>query len=88
MMPIAWESCYATPVEAEAHVVKGFLEQYGVPCILENRRFGVQPLTFCALGQVKVLVPQDWLRVARGLIDGRGTRRKRTSRRLQWRHDG
>ncbi|MFI5398833.1 MAG: hypothetical protein ACHQ9S_25165 [Candidatus Binatia bacterium] len=68
---MAWESCYATPVEAEAHVVKGFLEQYGVPCILENDRFGVQPLTFCALGQVKVLVPEEWSRVARGLINSR-----------------
>lgn len=73
---MAWGSCYATPVEAEAHVVKGFLEQYGVPCILENDRFGVQPLTFCALGQVKVLVPDEWLRIARGLINGRQHRRR------------
>ena len=80
-----WESCYTTPVEYEAHVVKGFLEHYGVPCVLENRRFGVQPLTFCALGEVDVLVPPDWLRVARGLIDGRGTRQRWTVRRLQGR---
>ena len=68
---MSWEVCYATPVEVEAHVVKGFLEQYGVPCLLANDRFRAQPLTFCALGQVRVLVPQDWLRVARGLINGR-----------------
>jgi len=84
----AWESCFATPLEAEAHVVKGFLEQYGVPCVLENHRFGVQPLTFCALGQVKVLVPQDWLRVARGLISGRGEARRPRRRRAHWRNDG
>ncbi len=78
---MTWESCYATPVEAEAHVVKGFLEQYGVPCVLENGRFGVQPLTFCALGQVKVLVPEEWLRVARGLINGRQRRRRRLNAR-------
>jgi hypothetical protein len=81
MTPVSWEACFATPVEVEAHVVKGFLEQYGVPCILENHRFGVQPLTFCALGQVKVLVPQDWLRVARGLINGRRAHRGRATRR-------
>jgi hypothetical protein len=69
---MSWEACYATPVEAQAHVVKGFLEHYGVPCVLESDRFGAQPLTFCALGQVKVLVPRDWLHVARGLIKGRG----------------
>ena len=85
---MAWESCFATPLEAEAHVVKGFLEQYGVPCILENHRFAVQPLTICALGQVTVLVPEEWLRVARGLIDGRRTRRGRGTRRPPWRNDG
>jgi hypothetical protein len=58
-------------VEAEAHVVKGYLEQYGVPCVLASDRFAAQPLTFCALGQVKIMVPRDWLRVARGLIKGR-----------------
>lgn len=83
-----WEPCYATPVEAEAHLVKGFLEQYGVPCLLENDRFGAQPLTFCALGQVKILVPEDWLRVARGLIDGREKRApRRNSIRLQGHDD-
>jgi hypothetical protein len=85
---MTWESCYATPVEAEAHVVKGFLEHYGVPCLLANGRFGAQPLTFCALGEVKIMVPVDWLRVARGLIkgrrpEGRGRRRPRRRRALR-----
>ena len=71
---MTWEACYATPVEAEAHVVKGFLEQYGVPCVLANERFAAQPMTFCALGQVRVLVPVDWVSVARGLIRGRQQR--------------
>ena len=81
---MTWESCYETPVEVEAHVVKGFLEHYGVPCVLENDRFRAQPLTFCALGQVRILVPEDWAHVARGLIDGRGTKR----RRLETQHSG
>lgn len=80
-----WEACYTTPVEAEAHVVKGFLEHYGVPCVLNSDRFGAQPLTFCALGQVRIMVPADWLLVARGLINGRRTRRRR---RVTERHDG
>jgi len=78
---VTWESCYATPVEAEAHVVKGFLEHYGVPCVLANGRFGAQPLTFCALGEVRIMVPQDWLRVARGLLGGRELPEARVSRR-------
>lgn len=76
-----WETCYVTPVEAEAHVVKGFLEHYGVPCMLDDRRFAAQPLTFCALGELKVLVPGDWLEVARGLIRGRESRGTRFIRR-------
>ena len=79
---ISWESCYQTPVEAEAHVVKGFLEHYGVPCLLQSDRFHAQPLTFCALGQMRILVPDDWLLVARGLINGRARRaRPRRQRR-------
>ncbi len=86
---MAWEVCYATPIEVEAHVVKGFLEQYGVPCMLASDRFAAQPLTFCALGQVRVLVPQDWVRVARGLIKGRGEARpRRRARRISWRQHG
>jgi hypothetical protein len=78
---MSWEACYATPLEAEAHLVKGFLEQYGVPCLLANDRFGAQPLTFCALGQIRVLVPGDWMLVARGLIRGRENGRRRAPRR-------
>lgn len=74
---MTWESCYETPLEAEAHVVKGFLEHYGVPCVLASDRFRAQPLTFCALGQLRILVPQDWIHVARGLINGRHKKRKR-----------
>jgi hypothetical protein len=74
---MGWESCYQTPLELEAHVVKGFLEQYGVPCMLASNRFQAQPLTFCALGQVSVLVPAHWGEVARGLIEGRKQPRRR-----------
>ena len=81
---MTWESCYETPMEVEAHVVKGFLEHYGVPCVLENDRFRAQPLTFCALGQVRILVPDDWAHVARGLINGR----EKKPRRLKTRHSG
>jgi hypothetical protein len=73
---MTWESCYETPMEVDAHVVKGFLEHYGVPCVLENDRFRAQPLTFCALGQVRILVPEDWADVARGLIGSRQNKRQ------------
>jgi len=66
-----WEVCFSTPLDAEAHIVRGYLEHYGIPCELRSRRFGMEPLTFGALGLVEILVPDAWSRVARGLIRGR-----------------
>jgi hypothetical protein len=68
---MAWTPCYSTPTEIQAYVVKGFLEQFGVPCLVDSGRFGMKPLTFCALGEVRILVREDWLEVAQGLIRGR-----------------
>jgi hypothetical protein len=67
----AWEVCFTSALDIEAHIVCGYLEQHGVPCHIRNRRFGLEPLTFGALGQVEVLVPNPWVRVARGMIRGR-----------------
>lgn len=66
-----WRTCYSTPIEVQAHLVKGYLEQFGVPCVLESLRFGMEPLTFGALGEVRVLVREDWVQVAEGLLRGR-----------------
>jgi hypothetical protein len=72
---IGWEACYSTPLDVQAHLVKGFLEQYGVPCLLESGRFGMEPITFGALGEVRILVREDWAPIARGLLRGRQARR-------------
>lgn len=84
---MAWTSCYTTPHEFQAHLVKGYLEQYGVPCLLDSGRFGMKPLTFCALGEVRVLVRDEWLRVAQGLIRGREEPRRRRLRLVSSRGD-
>jgi hypothetical protein len=81
---MGWTSCYSTPMEVQAYLVKGYLEQFGVPCMVDSARFGMKPLTFCALGEVRVLVREEWLQIARGLIRGRelgGGRRLRLVRR-------
>ena len=65
---MSWAVCFATPLEVEAHLVKGFLEHQGIPCVLTSHRFALQPLTFCALGEVQLLVPEEWLGTARGMI--------------------
>jgi hypothetical protein len=68
---MGWQSCYSTPFEVQAHLVKGYLEQFGIPCVLESLRFGMKPISFCALGEVRVLVRDDWAHIALGLIRGR-----------------
>jgi hypothetical protein len=68
---MGWTPCYSTATEVQAYVVKGYLEQFGVPCLVDSARFGMKPLTFCALGEVRILVREDWLEVALGLIRGR-----------------
>ena len=70
-----WTAAYRTPLEYEAYLVKGYLEHYGVPCIIESNRFRMEPLTFGALGEVRVLVPDEWNRVACGMIAGRTGKR-------------
>jgi len=71
---MSWMACYSTPLEVQAYVVKGYLEQWGVPCLVDSGRFGMKPLTFCALGEVRVLVREEWLPVAQGLLRGRERR--------------
>ncbi|GIW43208.1 MAG: hypothetical protein KatS3mg077_0490 [Candidatus Binatia bacterium] len=78
---MSWQVCFSTPIEAEAHVVRGFLESQGIPCVLTNRRFALQPLTFCALGEVEILVPEGWLPTARAMI--RRRYRSRFERRIE-----
>jgi hypothetical protein len=66
-----WRACYSSPTEVDAHLVKGYLEQFGVPCILDSRRFGMKPVSFGALGDVRILVHADWIHIALGLLRGR-----------------
>jgi hypothetical protein len=61
-----WLTCYSAPTVSEAHLVQGFLEQRGVPCLLRSDGPSVYPVP--AFG-VRVLVPDDWLPVARKFLE-------------------
>jgi hypothetical protein len=74
-----WETCYRTSNEFQAHLVKGYLEQYGVPCLVDGARFAMKPL---GMGEVRLLVRADWSHIARGLIRGRERDAQRP--RLRW----
>jgi hypothetical protein len=74
---MSWRPCYCAPTPPEAHLVKGFLEDRGVPCLLRGEGPSVYPAAGLGL-RVQVLVPEDWVAVARKLVDRRrraGTRR-------------
>jgi len=77
---MAWKACYSAPTEIQAYVVKGYLEQFGVPCLVDGARLGMKPLAVCALGEVRVLVRDEWLQVAQGLIRGRERPQRRAGR--------
>jgi len=70
---MTWHACYSAPTPPEAHLVKGFLEGRGVPCVLRAEGSSLYPST--AFGsRVHVLVPEDWLPVARKMVDRRRRR--------------
>ena len=67
---MSWRACYSAATSTEAHLVKGFLEQRGVPCVV--RQEGPTMYPSAAFGmRAHVLVPEDWLPVARKLVDRR-----------------
>ena len=66
---MSWLACYSAS-SPDAHVVKGFLEQRGVPCVLKHEGPTMYPVA--GLGsRVHVLVPEDWLPIARQMVDRR-----------------
>ena len=74
---MSWKVCHATVFEPEAYLVKGFLEHQGIPCLLENGRFGMDPVRIGSLGTIRILVPEEWVPVASKLISRRTTQRER-----------
>ena len=72
-----WKVCHATAFEPEAHLVKGFLEHQGIPCLLESRRFEMDPVRTGSLGTIRILVPEEWVPVAAKLISHRARRPRR-----------
>lgn len=85
---MSWGPCYSAATASEAHLVKGFLELRGVPCLLAGDGLTFYPSA--ALGQVvRVLVPEDWLPVARKLVAGCSTvKRPRRGRLLRFARRG
>ncbi len=61
---------YRAASEAEAQVIKGLLESYGIPCFLKsNAAPSVHMFTVDGMGEVRVVVMESMVRKARELIE-------------------
>lgn len=60
---------YRSAGEMQAHVIKGLLEGYGIPCLLQsNAAPSVHMFTIDGMGEYKVLVRAEDVARARELI--------------------
>jgi hypothetical protein len=63
---------YQARGEAEAQIIKGLLESYGVPCLLKSTAApSVHTFTVNGMGAVKVMVRESMADKARRLIRGK-----------------
>jgi len=64
---------YLAASEAEAQIVKGLLESYGISCLLKsNAAPSVHMFAVDGMGEVKIMVWESMAGKARELIEGEG----------------
>ena len=64
---------YRATGEVEAQVIKGLLENYGIPCLLKsNAAPSVHVFMVDGMGEVKVMVWESMAEKAKELIEGEG----------------
>jgi len=74
-----WVKVYTAQGLAEAHIVKGLLEFNGIPVNLDYEAVGpILGITMNGLGEVRILVPQEWEGKALELLQ------KETPREYSW----
>ncbi len=74
---VPWAICHSTGFEPEAYLIKGFLENRGIPCLLESSRHPVNFSTFGGISLIHILVPHEWIAVAYKLINKRSAAKGR-----------
>jgi hypothetical protein len=56
--------------EGEAYIIKGKLEENGIPCILKsNAAPSVYVFTMDGMGEIKICVPESMAEAARRLVE-------------------
>ena len=54
-----WIEIASTGTADEANLLAGFLHAEGIPAQIENVQFGMEPINFGAMGDIRVYVPSD-----------------------------
>ncbi len=61
---------YKAKGDLEAQVIKGLLESYGIPCLLQSHAASsVHPFAIDGLGEVRIMVPEKAADEAKRLIE-------------------
>ena len=61
---------YTAHGDLQAHVIKGLLETYGIPCVMQgNAAMSVQPFVLDGMGQVNIMVAEEQADEARKIIE-------------------
>ncbi len=68
-----WALACENSVEEEAYLIKGFLENNGIPCVLEAVKFHEIPVNFGQLSRLRLMVPEERLIEAQTLIQERSS---------------
>ena len=69
-----WAQVETLGSESEAALVAGFLESRGIPARVESRFFRQEPVTFGPMADVRLLVEEERVAEARGLLAERRAR--------------
>ncbi len=64
----AWVVVMETSLQEEAYLVQGFLENNGIPCVIEDLKFHEMPVNFGPMSKLRLLVPKERLQEGKDLI--------------------
>ncbi len=61
-----WVDVYTTYDESEAAIIQGFLENEGIPCLIESSKDAQLPVLSGKMGEIKILVhPEDFAKAGK-----------------------
>ena len=66
-----WVEVAFVPQDAEANIIRGYLESEGIEAEIDNRKFHMEPVNFGDMTGIRVLTRPDDAERARELLEAR-----------------